>query len=121
MMSSVITSSAGTSFNTKNLSADTTTTLTAYLYRGTEDYSKDKDLYYEWYTISQGDQTGQVLTSGYKPLDANQKSIEIDNVAATLKNKSVYFIAYTEKPSTDGNTGSILNVARLGITILGKN
>lgn len=120
-MSSVITSSAGTSFNTKNVDK-LTTTLTAYLYRGTEEYKpKDKDLYYEWYTISESEQTGQVLTSGYKPLDAKQKSIEIENVAATLKDKSIYFIAYTDADHQNVADSSVLNVARLGITTLGKN
>lgn len=45
MMSSVITSSAGTSFNTKNIK-DLTTILTAYLYRGTKEYKPD-ELYYD--------------------------------------------------------------------------
>lgn len=46
MMSSVITSSAGTSFNTKDLDKETTTDLTAYLYRGTKEYTAD-DLFYK--------------------------------------------------------------------------
>ena len=103
MMSSVITSSAGTSFNTKNLSESTTTTLTAYLYRGTEEY-KPEDLFYEWYTISESEQTGTPLKSGtaYTPSDETNKSItkyelvlnyaSYETEASLWKNTKTYFL-----------------------------
>lgn len=123
MMSSVITSSAGTSFNTKD-TGDLTTILTAYLYRGTEEYLPG-GLYYEWHTISK-DGTDATLTieagTDYEPTslgDEKYKSIKVNNIAATLKDKSVYFIAYKNKQHADDD--SVLNVARLGITLLGKN
>lgn len=125
MMSSVITSSAGTSFNTKD-TKNLTTTLTAYLYRGTEEYKPDgKDLYYKWHTISE-DADGKEIDDELKegtdytlvdPSDETHKSIKMNVIS--LRNKSIYFIAYKDKQYKE--TDSVLNVARLGITLLGKN
>lgn len=123
---SVIESSMGTSF--KAPLGDRTTTLTAYLYEGTELLDSARKWYYEWYWFDTKEATPtKVVIPRTKENSINydeEKGDSIDSYLIRLQlkdliNKSVYFIAYPEgRVNLDG---TILGVARLGTTPLGKN
>ena len=128
---SIIESSAGTNFK-KPVTGDdeASTTLTARVYEGTNELDKNGEWYYEWYWADLTDKTaewtmiqrtGHILAGGNGVEGSRDLTLKIKELFNNFEqyNKNIYFVAY---PHGKGNydDSSILPIARLGTTVLGK-